>query len=296
MRFTENEIKLIHSLVTKNYERESYYAGSDELSKPKSSILSNFERFNPVIADSNIFRINTTNINDRIHVDYISEIGHHVVYVDDFYMYPIAVRKYYEKTPYMLSREMDNTHYPGLTSQRIELSQYCLAQIKFFVEELIERYIIDSFEDTSESKLFRKSWRSYGRITLDSALYSASTLSVENSIVGIHEDSNSKDLASTTESCSVAGLVYLNIESEYDGGTRIYKDNKICETVYDFEMKFNRLILYPSFLTHSFYTTKEDAWEHSWRIINRIFYSFSIPAVIEFKMREKNITNEEIRI
>jgi hypothetical protein len=297
MRFTERETNLIQSIVSRNFTDDNYYVGTKELKKPRSYTLSNFDRFNPTISNSNIFRINTQSINERIHVDYIPELESHVVYVDDFYLYPLALRKYYEKTPYMFSRETDNTHYPGLVSARFDAGQYAFPQISFFIEELIERYLIDSFEDSSESKIFKKYWRKFGKTQLDSAIYSATTLSVENSIIGIHKDSDQKDISNTTASTSVAGLVYLNLDSECDGGTRIYNNENEPGTLYDFEMKFNRLILYPSFLTHSFYTTKEDAWEHSWRIIQRVFYYFSLPTIIEFRTKqEQELTKEEMRI
>ena len=51
-------------------------------------------------------------------------------------------------------------------------------------------------------------------------------------------------------------LAYLNIDSECDD-INIYNEQEEPEALYDFEMKFNRLILYPSF-DSCFYTTKEN--------------------------------------
>ena len=85
MKFTERETNFIQSIVSRNFTEGNYYVGSKELKEPRSYTHSNFDRFNPTISNSNIFRINTESINKRIHVDYIPELESHVVYVDDFY-------------------------------------------------------------------------------------------------------------------------------------------------------------------------------------------------------------------
>jgi hypothetical protein len=235
-----------------------------------------YKGFDPVIVDQNIFRVNLENIEQRIHVDYIKEYDVNVVYVDDVYLYPLAVRNYIEKTPHSNSRSINpETSYPGLTSIG---KQYVPGpQLTFLIEELIERYLLDAYLKNKEDddNLYLKKWRDFGKLEIDSAIYRRKNISVENSISTIHTDSIVESISPKqyTQSATVAGLIYMNTPMECSGGTSIYSEKGENE-LYSFDMKFNRLILYPSFLYHSANTSDEDSWDENWRIIQRIFYIF----------------------
>ena len=235
-----------------------------------------YKEFDPVIVDQNIFRINLEDIEQRIHVDYIKEYNTNVVYVDDLYLYPLAVRNYIEQTPHSNSRSINpSTNYPGLTSIG---KQYVPGpQISFLIEELIERYLLDTYLKNKEDgdTLYLKQWRNFGKLQLDSAIYRRKNISVENSISTIHTDSDVQSITPNeyTNTASVAGLIYMNTPNECSGGTSIYSEKEMTE-IYSFDMKFNRLILYPSFVYHTANTSDEDSWVETWRIIQRIFYLF----------------------
>lgn len=260
-----------------NFKPESLYSNQDTYQKgleESVTLKQCYTGFNPTIVDANIFRINLQDIEQRIHVDYIKEYDTSVIYVDDLYMYPLAVRNFVEKTPHSNSRSFGDPHtyYPGLTS--IQKNFVVNIQLQFLVEELIEKFLIDFYYKFQEDeKLYYKHWRNYSTLTLDSAIYSLRNVSVENSLATIHADSTSTNPLDFSTTTSVAGVIYLNIPSECEGGTTIYtKDYE--DEIYSFDMRFNRLVLYPSHMIHSMTSSNSEHWNNYWRIIQRIFYRF----------------------
>lgn len=257
-----------------------------------------YKGFDPVIVDQNIFRINLEDIEQRIHVDYIKEYDVNVLYVDDVYLYPLAVRNYIEQTPHSNSKSINpKTNFPGLTSIG---KQYVPGpQLTFLIEELIERYLLDAYLKNKEDgvNLYLKQWRAFGKLEIDSAIYRRKNISVENSISTIHTDSDVRSISPNeyTDSATIAGLIYMNTPNECSGGTSIFSEKEMTE-IYSFDMKFNRLILYPSFVKHSANTSDEDPWAEIWRIIQRIFYRFESRSYIYQFLKNSTHSDREEKI
>lgn len=228
--------------------------------------------FSPTIFDSSIFNINYDNIAERIQVVPLFE-NFNAVIVDDFYTNPIGVRRHAERTPVALARQISPTAYPGYTNTRLN-DQLILMDLHYIYEQLFKKYFLDSFDIDFETIEFFKGANEFFEVDVTYGIFNSSHITYENSIETIHVDGTVQGAISMSP---IASLVYLNIPDECEGGTSIFrlkKDPETGEESYEkwttIEMKFNRMIMYPTFFHHC-HTYNRQAWKNRWRVIQRVF-------------------------
>ena len=258
----------------------------DELGDNYSTMNHQNTSLHPIFFTKDIFLINTKNIEERIQVHYIEEYDNNVIIIDDFYLYPLAVRDFSQRVPFTFSNHMSRTAYPGFVSgykYRMKTSEgentvSLYGSLLFLLNELIDTYIMPHLQHDSSQTLenlellpiAEKSWKNFSELIVDFACYSKNLCLVESGLCNIHQDGDGEGKKHFLNN-TVAGLIYLNLPKECSGGTAIYQKRGEAtqkEPIFEFDMKFNRFVLYPAYMFHAM--NNPDGFE-GWRMIQRIF-------------------------
>ncbi len=232
--------------------------------------------FHPTIYDSSIFNINYKDIEKRIRV---KEIHSNYVYItiDDFYVNPLAVRKFAEKTPVALAKQISPTSYPGYTNTLMS-DTFVLGEMQFLFEQVFKKYFLERFSLPLELEEFFQRENGFFEFQSTFGIFSPSHITYENSVETIHTDSI---LNSNFSKMPLASVLYLNLPSECEGGTALFvkksdqTDQQQYEILDTIEMKFNRVAIYPTFIYHKHIYDKQ-FWQQKWRIIQRIFFTLGL--------------------
>ena len=227
--------------------------------------------FHPTIYDSSIFNINYKDIEKRIKVKQIHS-NHVYVTIDDFYVNPLAVRKFAERTPVALAKQISPTSYPGYTNTLMS-DTFVLGEMQFLFEQVFKKYFLERFSLPLELEEFFQRENGFFEFQSTFGIFSPSHITYENSVETIHVDDQ---LDSNFSKMPLASVLYLNLPSECQGGTALFtrKSDQTDEQQYEIldtiEMKFNRVAIYPTFIYHKHIYDKQ-FWQQKWRIIQRIF-------------------------
>lgn len=244
------EKKIFDDITKKVYEfkYKSYHDDRNHLIDDDQLLYD--KNFFPKIFDNNIFNCNLDNIAKRTNVLKLKELNDHsIVTLDDVYCNPLAVRNFISEIPHSLNRQVQDSMYPGYVS----FLGIRLHDLNIVTTKLILLYFKYLNIDTKNLNI---------DIEFNSALYNSKNILYENANQLIHRDSGTK--------YSLAGIIYMNMEEEYDGGTSFYSEKN--ELVHLNKMKFNSLVLYPSKVYHCMYLDDiKKSFRNNYRITQRIF-------------------------
>ena len=205
----------------------------------------------PKLFDNTIFSCNSNNLYERLEIVELSEINHIGVYLKNIYNNPFAVRNFISELPHSLNNQTNSSAYPGYIS---DFSAVNLSELHETIKKIILykfKYLDFKFNELVINFPFK------------SALFTTSNITFENTPVVVHKDSDK----------GLAGVIYLNLPEECDGGTGIYKKNKFnnYKLLNLFKMEFNTMIMYPSHCYHSICLDNENSFSESYRITQRFF-------------------------
>jgi len=189
---------------------------------------------NPKICFNNIF-----DYNPYYQLKKLEFRNETILVIDDCYVNPIAVRNFLLTTPCFLAKHVDGSNYPGYRSEtRVEMGLVNL------VNTLTKQY--------------------FPLMNLPSNFhFIAGIISTKT----VHEDTSH---LIHIDGKGIAGLVYLNVEEECNGGTAFFNTHVDKVSSLKISMKFNRLLLYPMHLFHSGWI-EPDSFNEGYRLTQNIF-------------------------
>ena len=256
------------------YEKyNAYNKPSCDYLRVEDKSMNEDTEFHPTIYDSSIFNINYENIEKRIKVKPIYDSWCYLT-IDDFYINPLSVRKFAEKTPVALAKQISPTSYPGYTNAQFA-DGFVLSELKYIFEQIFKKYFLRCFGLPNEFEDYFQYSNDYFSIQSTFGIFNPTHITYENSIETIHTDGEKTSIFTEQP---LAVVIYLNLPSECQGGTALYSqyDHQAEPELIDIiEMKFNRVAIYPTFVLHK-HTYDKRHWQHKWRVIQRLFYNLTI--------------------
>lgn len=213
------------------------------------------KHFHPKLATNNIFTCVNNDINSKSNnrLNVYKVLNKNVVTLKNVYANPFIVRYFVSQLPHFPNKEITKSFSPT----------YC-ASIPVLMPDLykIVKYIlIKYYADVGFTNIFLN--ENPVNFYFSTSLYSISNLIPDQVFSCTHDDGN-----------CIAGIIYLNLPHEYNGGTAIY--NKQGIEVFRANMEFNKLLMYNATDMHNFYFDDdiENSFSDKFRIIQRFFIKF----------------------
>ena len=190
-------------------------------------------------------------VNDKLNarVEKVDDIS--IVYIDDFYKNPDQVRDLALRTPSTKNPRICG----GLPGTRIDMNMYLDNMFPVWRDIISKVYGMN--EEQSRAFLW----------TCLNTPFSVNVTQSPKDHIEPHIDYPEEE---DNEDTGWAGLIYLNLDEECNGGTGFYdEEHRLTHLA---EMKYNRMLIYPANILHGAYD--EDGWfkEELYRLVQVFFF------------------------
>ena len=159
--------------------------------------------FHLKLFDNNIFNCNP-NVDGKVNIISLDNINAKIIQVNNIYNNPHAIRTLIKETPFVLNKQVSPSAYPGYVST---ISSVALTDL----ESKVKYLVLKNFKYLG----FKFKTFVFPKMKFSTGVYTRNTISNENTALLIHKEFK----------LGVAGVIYFNLENEYNGGTSFYDED-----------------------------------------------------------------------